>query len=43
MIRFSKGEMKRKLEETMVFLQAVETQQMQATHDKKVQKEEKNA
>ncbi len=43
MIRFQKGEMKRRLEETMEFLQNVEDDTAQEMNDKKLSKQPKNS
>lgn len=43
MIRFAKGEMKKKLEETMAFLQSVESQPTQEMNDEKLSQQPKNS
>ncbi len=43
MIRFAKGEMKKKLEETMAFLQSVESEPTQEMNDEKLSRPTKSS
>ena len=43
MIRFGKGEMKKKLEETMTFLQSVETETAENAHEEQTSTTRKNS